>query len=44
MYQMTLFFKKVIYKKIIIELILTKRYQIAPFFKIFLGEHAPEPP
>ena len=44
MYQMTLFFKKVIYKKVIIYLILTKRYQIAPFFQIFLWEHASKPP
>ena len=32
MYQMTLFFIKIIYKTIIISLRFTKRYQIAPFF------------
>ena len=36
MYQMTLFFKKVIYKKIIIY---TMRHKIAHFFLIFLEEH-----
>ena len=41
MYQMTLFFKKVTYKKIIIY---TMRHKIAQFFLIFLEEHILKPP
>ena len=34
----TIFLDKILAK------IFSKTHQIVPFFKIFLGEHAPEPP
>ena len=43
MYQMTLFLKKVIYKKILFNYYLPKDIKLHHFFQIFLGDHAPKP-